>query len=151
MCVKRAEGGAVIRLEELHGPVIGALEGLTYREGCIGLCKDDVMLMYTDGVTEAMDLDRNLFSEQRLVDWFESCEETTVDNIVHGVMEQVKRFEDGADQADDITVMTVSFNGQTDDKELRALELTVTNRAENIQTVIEQFNTFAKDNAIQRR
>lgn len=98
-------------LKKLHGPVIGALEGMTYEEDRIQLVTDDVMLMYTDGVTEAMDVNQNLFSEQRLVNWFGSCEDTTVEGIVHRLAEQVKRFEDGVESADDITLMSIKFNG----------------------------------------
>lgn len=109
VCLKRAAGGVNL-LKKLHGPVIGALEGMTYEEDRIQLVTDDVMLMYTDGVTEAMDVNQNLFSEQRLVNWFGSCEDTTVEGIVHRLAEQVKRFEDGVEQTDDITVMSIKFN-----------------------------------------
>ena len=68
--------------------------------------------MYTDGVTEAMDPDENLYSEERLAAWFTAREDTTVEELVQDVVDEVKKFENGAVQADDITLMAINFNGR---------------------------------------
>ncbi len=68
--------------------------------------------MYTDGVTEAMDPDDNLYSEERLATWFAAREDTTVEELVQDVVDDVKKFENGAVQADDITLMAINFNGR---------------------------------------
>ena len=46
--------------------MIGAMPDLTYKESQLRLHKGDIVLTYTDGVTEAMNADKNLFSENRL-------------------------------------------------------------------------------------
>jgi sigma-B regulation protein RsbU (phosphoserine phosphatase) len=48
--IKRADG-ELVRLDSRHGPVIGAVEGIAYREDEEVLGPEDVLLMYTDGVT----------------------------------------------------------------------------------------------------
>ena len=51
--VKRASGTVEV-LTQRHGPIVGAMPGLAYQEASTKLGKGDVVLMYTDGVTEAM-------------------------------------------------------------------------------------------------
>jgi PAS domain S-box-containing protein len=51
--IHRASGG-LEKLDDFHGPVIGALPNLTYKESTISLRVDDIITLHTDGVTEAM-------------------------------------------------------------------------------------------------
>ena len=60
--------GSIEGLAQRHGPVVGAVSGLAYRESTVQLSTGDLVLLYTDGVTEARDPDGDLFSEQRLTD-----------------------------------------------------------------------------------
>ncbi len=53
---------------ELHGPVIGAVPEITYRDGHVQLKRGDFLLMFTDGVTEAMNVRGELYSQARLVE-----------------------------------------------------------------------------------
>ncbi len=110
--LKHPADGAVIRLDTLHGPVLGAMEGVTYQQDQLLLHPGDTLLMYTDGVSEAMDPDDNLYSEERLAAWFTAREDTTVEELVQDVVDEVKKFENGAVQADDITLMAINFNGR---------------------------------------
>ncbi len=68
-----------------------------------------MLLAYTDGVTEARDNANNLFSDKRLAEFMSSCDFESVEEIVHATISEVKRFENEADQFDDMTVLTVQF------------------------------------------
>jgi sigma-B regulation protein RsbU (phosphoserine phosphatase) len=63
--IRNADGN-LERLDTLHGPVVGAKEGLAYKEDRIRVAKGDTILMYTDGVTEARNPEKEFFEEQRL-------------------------------------------------------------------------------------
>jgi sigma-B regulation protein RsbU (phosphoserine phosphatase) len=106
--IKRQDG-ALNRLDSLHGPVLGVIDGLAYKEGQIQIEAGDLLLMYTDGVTEAMNPDLNLFEESRLVDILNEKGHDTPENIINEVFTRVHAFENGAEQSDDITLLAFLF------------------------------------------
>ncbi len=91
-----------------------------------------MLLAYTDGVTAARDNANNLFSDKRLMEFISSREFESVEDIVHSTISEVKRFENRADQLDDMTVLAVQFLRTPEESAGPKLELTVPNRlAEN--------------------
>ena len=106
--IKRQDG-ALNRLDSLHGPVLGVIDGLAYKEGQIQIEAGDLLLMYTDGVTEAMNPDLNLFEESRLVDILNEKGHDTPESIINEVFTRVHAFENGAEQSDDITLLALLF------------------------------------------
>lgn len=131
-------------LDRLHGPVLGTVRGLVYKEDKIVLSKNDLLLTYTDGVTEARDSADNLFSDKRLAAFMSSCECESVEDMVHGTVSEVKRFKNEADQLDDMTVLAVQFLRTPEETAGPKLELTVSNRLSENSCVQEHFDTFAE-------
>lgn len=140
--------GVLERLDTLHGPVIGAVEGITYGENQTTITSGDSILLYTDGVTEAMDVDGNLFSEQRFVECVSSQQGRSTENVVNAVVEAVKQFEGVADQADDITVLAFKYLGQHDKNKTKVFDVTIKNGLPAILQANERFNAFADEHAI---
>jgi sigma-B regulation protein RsbU (phosphoserine phosphatase) len=141
--------GEVVRLAERHGPVIGAVDGLVYSEGSGQLERGDVVFVYTDGVTEAMDPDGQLYEEDRLVEVLQSSDIDSVESLVHASTDDVWRFQADAEQADDVTVLAVEFSGRVGGSEdVQVLELSVANRLEEIDSVNESFEAFAAEHGL---
>ena len=143
--------GSTERLDRLHGPMVGTARGLVYREEKTILSKDDMLLIYTDGVTEARDKANNLFSEKRLGQLIASKEYESVKSVVMSTLAEIKRFGDGADQFDDITVLAVQFLRTPEETAGPKLELTVPNRLSENARVKEHFNTFSEHYGIPER
>ena len=108
--IKRADA-SIQWLKQRHGPVVGAVEDIAYKEDRLTLAKNDVLLMYTDGVTEAMNISNELYSETRLENVLTTNRFTTVTDFTKSVFDSVKNFEGEADQADDITILTFLHQG----------------------------------------
>ncbi|MBG7610487.1 MAG: SpoIIE family protein phosphatase, partial [Anaerolineae bacterium] len=89
------------KMDDFHGPVIGALPNLTYKESSTTLHKNDIITLHTDGVTEAMNQEEQLYSDARYEKFIESEGLNTPQKIVDQVVRDVKIYEDGAVQADD--------------------------------------------------
>jgi serine phosphatase RsbU (regulator of sigma subunit)/ABC-type amino acid transport substrate-binding protein/anti-sigma regulatory factor (Ser/Thr protein kinase) len=140
--IKR-EDNTLERLGTLHGPIIGAVEDLTYKESMTTLSPGEGILLYTDGVTEAMDIGNNLFSEKRLVEHFSSSKYESVENIVNSIVEVVKQFEGEVDQADDITILAFKYLGKQDEKGSMVFDITIKNGLPAIEQVKERFDSFA--------
>ena len=56
----------IMVLDDLHGPVIGAMEGMAYNETTLYIDKDDIVLAYTDGVSEAQNTKEQFYTVERL-------------------------------------------------------------------------------------
>jgi sigma-B regulation protein RsbU (phosphoserine phosphatase) len=129
--------------------VIGAVDGLVYSEGSGQLERGDVVFVYTDGVTEAMDPDGQLYEEDRLVEVLQSSDIDSVESLVHASTDDVWRFQADAEQADDVTVLAVEFSGRVGGSEdVQVLELSVANRLEEIDSVNESFEAFAAEHGL---
>jgi sigma-B regulation protein RsbU (phosphoserine phosphatase) len=68
-------------------------------------------LLYTDGVTEAMDPNEQLYDERSLVEVLETREFPSVQDLVQATVDDVWRFQSDAVQADDVTVLAIQFLG----------------------------------------
>jgi sigma-B regulation protein RsbU (phosphoserine phosphatase) len=145
--IRQGEGFHEI-LDRLHGPVLGTVRGLVYQEDKTVLSKNDMLLTYTDGVTEARDRADNLFSDKRLAQFLASGEFGSVEDMVHATVSEVKRFENEADQLDDMTVLALQFLRTPEETAGPKLELRVPNRLSEDARVKKHFDTFAEDYGI---
>ncbi len=87
--------------------VFGMMEGVPYREQTLQLDKGDCIYLYTDGVTEAVNPQEELLGDAYLEDMLNRHKEQAdaVDTFVESMYEEIDNFADGAEQADDITMV----------------------------------------------
>ncbi|MEW6669159.1 MAG: SpoIIE family protein phosphatase [Thermodesulfobacteriota bacterium] len=106
------QGGAVEPVEATGGTALGVLEDCEYRSKKLLLRKGETVFMYTDGVTEAMDRNEALFSDERLVHDLGPLHGKSPVAVLSGIMDKVRVFSEGAPQADDITILVLRYNGE---------------------------------------
>ena len=104
-------GGAAEVLEGTGGAVLGVLEDHPYAAKSATLRPGDGVFLYTDGVTEAMDADGNLFSDARLHTALGQYGQAPPETLVRAVMDEVSRYAGGVAQSDDITALAVRYRG----------------------------------------
>jgi sigma-B regulation protein RsbU (phosphoserine phosphatase) len=144
--------GTLDRLGQNHGPVIGAVEGLSYGEGSGRLSLGDMFFLFTDGVTEAMNGQKQLYGEGRLVDLLSSRDQKSAETLTRAVADDVQVFEAGADQADDVTILSLQYFGAPEHvRRVVTLEITVQNRLAEIDRVNREFNEFAEAHSVPSR
>ena len=103
--VKRADG-SVEYLTARSGPPLAVTDGVSYRRQTLALEPGDGVLLYTDGVTEATNRDEALYGEDRLRRTIRGLlGARDAGALIGGVLEDVDAFADGAEQADDITLL----------------------------------------------
>jgi len=93
--------------------VLGFMEQTEYFEEEIYLEAGEKLFLYTDGVTEAMNKSLELFGEERLLDTVNKNTNKSVQGLLDAVKSEVDNFTQGAEQADDITMLVLSI---TDEK-----------------------------------
>jgi sigma-B regulation protein RsbU (phosphoserine phosphatase) len=103
-----AADGSVSLLPMTKGIALGIMEGAVYAEGAVVLAPGDAIFMYTDGVTEAFDIDGEQFGDARLETMMARLAGSAdMQALIHDVFVEVKGFERGAPQADDITTLAL--------------------------------------------
>ena len=100
----RNENEEIIRLST-GGVVLGAMKGLKMAEKTIDLCPGDLLVLYTDGVTEAINRQEDQFGEERLIKLIMDNQDLSSDDLKNLIIDQVYDFASGTPQADDITLM----------------------------------------------
>ncbi|TVM19372.1 hypothetical protein DPQ33_03155 [Oceanidesulfovibrio indonesiensis] len=104
-------GEEVREVPGISGPMAGAMDSLDYKTLSTTLRPGEAILLYTDGVTEAMNESLDLFSEQRLEETLRDYKDAGARAIVEGVMQRVHKHAAGAVQSDDITMLCVRYHG----------------------------------------
>ena len=74
---------------------------------CVDVSSGDTLLLYTDGVTEALDRDGGDYGVDRLVDLARSHASSTAEALVAACMRDLDGFRSGAARTDDVTVMAI--------------------------------------------
>ncbi|MDD4589255.1 MAG: SpoIIE family protein phosphatase [Parabacteroides sp.] len=90
--------------------ILGAMKDAQYHEKSLQLTGEDKLLLYTDGVTEAMNIDHELYGNQRLLDNCCICSDRTPQEIVENVIKSVSDFTADNAQSDDITLLAVAYH-----------------------------------------
>jgi len=101
--VMRASGEA--EMLEMGGPVLGILPIAPYSEKRAALGRGDMLVVYSDGVTEATDINQNEFGEEGLITALRNNRNLPSGEIVQAVTRALGEFCAGAPQADDITLV----------------------------------------------
>ena len=101
------------------GFMLAGMDDMVYKEQTVQLQKGDILYLYTDGVTEAMDADENQYGEKRLIELLsfeDNYPAPSGDNGIAGavceiVKDDIDCFVKGAEQSDDITMLCVRYLG----------------------------------------
>ncbi|PYQ28689.1 MAG: hypothetical protein DMF56_15400 [Acidobacteria bacterium] len=89
------------------GAVLGMLETFAYRQDSVTLDRGDVVVIYSDGVTDAMDADEREFGEQRLLDVVDGRRDESASSILDTLLEAVRHHQHQQPQYDDITAVVL--------------------------------------------
>ena len=102
---------AVEVLSARSGPAAGVTEGVKFRVLETALAPGDCLLLYTDGVTEAMNPAGDLYSDERLRQIVAHRPGFTPEQIINQIMSDVRTHAGEADQSDDITMLAIRYCG----------------------------------------
>ena len=92
---------------ESNGMALGCMETVPFAEEKIPICPGDLLLLYSDGITEAMNADEKEFGEIRLVDIIKENWNESVETIVNKILQAVRLFTGDSPQTDDMTLLIV--------------------------------------------
>jgi len=93
-------------------PLVGAMEGMNYTDLEFTLSPGEGFFLYTDGVNEAMDLDGEQYSNQRLLSRIQKYKDAPPDEIIKRILRSIKDHSGIAPQSDDIAMLMIKYNGK---------------------------------------
>ena len=103
--ILRKADGSVVWISEENNIALGILEDHEFIPGSVTIKEGDTLLLYTDGVTEAVDGPGGFYGEQRLENLVRNATRADPAALIRLVIEDVERFSQGEPQADDITML----------------------------------------------
>jgi sigma-B regulation protein RsbU (phosphoserine phosphatase) len=106
--VAEAAGYQVLRLE-LSGPVIGLLRDAEFEQSNLTLEPGDILLAFTDGISESMTTDQEEWGEERMIACLEEHAALPADALLRALLDEATNFADGAPQYDDMTLLVCKF------------------------------------------
>ncbi len=99
-------------LKSRPGFVLAGLETMRYKQNELTMNPGDKLFLYTDGVTEAIDLDQQLYGEERLSNYLNAHMAEGVSAILHGLKEDLDLFAGDQEQFDDITMLILDYKAR---------------------------------------
>jgi len=107
--------GSIEMVKTRPGLVLAGMEGIRYRANTVQLKPDDLLYLYTDGVTESTDVANNLYGEARLQTVLQQKNVGDAETVCRQVKENVDIFAGDAPQFDDITMLALKYTPSEED------------------------------------
>jgi phosphoserine phosphatase RsbU/P len=111
--------GSPIESMEGSGPLLGAFRSLDLPEIVTDLAPGDMVVLYTDGVTDARSVSGERFEDARLVAAIEAARGGSAHDVVESIRSEVDRFQAGMLPADDVTVVAIGRSLRTSRRRLQ--------------------------------
>ena len=110
--LQKTPDGPFALVKDKHGPVIGYMPGIGYKEYELQLAPGTKLFLYTDGVPEATDADENMFGTERMLAALNEEPDAAPARVLENVRRAVDGFVKEAEQFDDLTMLCLSYRGQ---------------------------------------
>ena len=109
----RRAGGSYELIHYKHNPPAALMEEIPYTEHAFEMHPGDSLFVYTDGVTEAATVDKQLFGEERLIEALNLDPDARPKQVLENVRASIAAFTGDADQFDDMTMLCMQYYGNT--------------------------------------
>ena len=106
------DGRGAVRRLETGGMPMGLFDGLPFAEESVRMEPGDLLVLFSDGVSEALDPDDNEFEDARILESIAGAPAREAPAQLEHLLSSVKTFTAGAPQNDDVTVLVVAYRGR---------------------------------------
>ena len=102
-------GKSGVRRLEVGGPIVGLFEGAIFQEETVTLEPGDWLVVFSDGVSEALSAGGEEYGEARILAVADKQGEATPNEFLQAIFADVRVFTKGAAQSDDITALVLRY------------------------------------------
>ena len=111
--IMRKPGEPYEIIKDKHGLVLGGMRDVEYRDYELEMDPGASLFLYTDGLTEAIDPDKQMFGTERIEEKLNTDPDRSPEEIVRGMKEAVGEYVKGMEPFDDLTMMSLTYHGTT--------------------------------------
>ncbi len=141
----RRRDGKFAYLAERGGFVLAGMEGMKFRQTTVVMEPGDVLYQCSDGVTEANDEQGRLYGEERLERLLNETRTGEPEEILTRVWEDIQVFAGDAEQFDDITMLSLRYNGREKAKEVFRGKADIDDMPKVLETIENWLTEVAAD------
>ena len=131
-------------LDCYSGFVLAAMDELVLKDEVITIEKGSIITLYTDGITEARNINGELYGDDRLIEFYNKEEIDTLIDLQYELKDNISYFVKDAPQADDMTFLLLEYQG--DEMNIKSIE--VESSKNNLNKVLDFAHKFLEDNKI---
>jgi sigma-B regulation protein RsbU (phosphoserine phosphatase) len=106
-------GGEVSELYTEGTFPVGLVDDAEFEATRVQLEPNDVLVLFSDGIVEAANTQKELFGFERLREVTERCAQASIETVMKTILDAVEEFSRGAGQADDLTLLVVRYRKVT--------------------------------------
>ncbi len=99
-------------LDVIPNMPIGAFDDFSYTMQTVTIAPGETLTLYTDGLTEALNANHELFGRQRFQELVEGCSGMMAKEMVDTIVREIKRFSEHTEQSDDLTLLVISYKNK---------------------------------------
>jgi len=96
-------------MSKIHGMALAVMEDLVYKEDHITLNPGDTLFLYTDGVTEAENIEGTLFGNEKLASSLDQYRNLAASELINTIRSDIVTYANGYPQSDDITMLAIRY------------------------------------------
>lgn len=139
--------GDIESVPKIGGRVVGISENAVFKSGRLDLKNNDMIFLYTDGVTEAMDVKEQIFTDAKLDETLKKYTNNSPQELTLNILSEVEKYAYGAMQSDDITIMTIEYKKPVS----KSVHLNLKNNLHEIQRLAREITNFSEDNNLSKQ
>ncbi len=107
LILRQSNPGCELFRLDAGGPPVGLLPNSSYEQDSFALEPGDLVVLFTDGISESMNHADEEWGEERLIELAKTCVDVPAAEAMHRIMSAAQAFADGAPQHDDMTVVVL--------------------------------------------
>ncbi len=140
--------GEVHSLETFYGTAPGAVEKAVYKKEIYQMKPGDLLFLYTDGVIEAFNDRREMFTEERLLKLLQENKLASARMLVNSVMDGLSLFVHKKERDDDITILDLRYKPVEGDG--TTVKMVLKNDLSEISKFAERLSLFGSENHLSK-
>ena len=125
--------GKCERLEVIPNISVGVMESFSYKEQSLTLSNASTLVLYTDGVTEAENINQELYSEERLLNTIRRSSKMQSREMVETIISDIEAFVGENEPSDDITLLVIEYDKK---RERSKQTLQISNKIEELDKLV---------------
>ena len=107
MLFHKCQASSEMKRLDTGGTVVGLLPGVSYRDAAVAIEEGDLLVLFTDGITETMNAADEEWGESNLIEAIQKCKDCCSREMIAHIMRAADEFAAGAEQHDDMTLVVL--------------------------------------------